>query len=71
MILTCLKHKHKEWTTCQADLIKFWTEIYSKNYHKPLDEANLFIGILEIMKNSTQKNILFPLYIVIDSENCR
>jgi len=35
-----LKQKHEEWTTCHADLVKFWAEIYSKNYHKPLDNLS-------------------------------
>ncbi|XP_020572499.1 paired amphipathic helix protein Sin3-like 5 [Phalaenopsis equestris] len=41
VILTRLKQKQAEWSMCQAEFNKVWSEIFAENYHKWLNHSSL------------------------------
>jgi hypothetical protein len=42
VILTRLKQKQEEWARCRSYFNEVWAEIYSKNYHKSLDQRSFY-----------------------------
>ncbi|KAL4332622.1 hypothetical protein GQ457_07G016760 [Hibiscus cannabinus] len=42
VILTRLKQKQEEWTSCRSDFNKIWAEVYAKNHHKSLDHRSFY-----------------------------
>ncbi|KAK9024316.1 hypothetical protein V6N11_004483 [Hibiscus sabdariffa] len=42
VILTRLKQKQEEWTSCRSDFNKIWAEVHAKNHHKSLDHRSFY-----------------------------
>ncbi|KAK8486118.1 hypothetical protein V6N12_010322 [Hibiscus sabdariffa] len=42
VILTRLKQKQEEWTSCRSDFNKIWARVYAKNHHKSLDHRSFY-----------------------------
>ncbi|CAK9146264.1 unnamed protein product [Ilex paraguariensis] len=51
IILTRLKQKQEEWTSCRFDFSKVWAEIFAKNHHKSLDHRSFYF------KQQDKKNL--------------